>query len=624
MRSAEELLEALKSRIIVADGAFGTELYNRGIPPTVCYDSLNLLNPGVVTEIHNQYLSAGAELMETNTFGANRNKLGRYQLADRAREINRRGAEIALSCAGGAAWVAGSMGPLGRAEDGELSDEERKAAFREQAEGLVEGGVEIVILETFSSLRELLIALDAVVQIGNVTAIAQLMFNRAGKTAEGDDALYSLLTLRQRGAAVVGANCGVGPGGTLEVMRAAAKRIDGYVSAFPNAGFPEKVDDRMLYLAGSQYIAQTAVKLVEAGVNIVGGCCGTTPQDIRAIARAVSSMSPVAKSPLALTEVVRERQKKPVSAASITPGYLRDRLKTKKVISVELDPPKGLAYERVIEGARALREVGADVISIAENPLAIPRMSNTTLSLLIQREAGIETIVHITGRDRNLIGLQSTLMGLAVEGVKNILAVTGDPPSGDKDSKVKGVYDVGSLDLISLIARLNRGENYYGEDIKKRTAFTIGAAFNPNSQNLPLQVDRMKRKIERGAEFFQTQPVFSRERIDAMLTATKEIGVPILVGMLPLVSHRNAEFLHNEFPGIIIPDEVRGRMARAGDRGIEEGIEITFDLIRYAYPHVAGIYIMPPFNKYEIARDLISRLRAVYPSSGSLPTRPSG
>jgi methionine synthase I (cobalamin-dependent)/5,10-methylenetetrahydrofolate reductase len=612
-----QILEALQQRIIVADGAFGTLLYEKGVPLTVCYDALNLSEPAIVTEIHREYLEAGAEVIETNTFGANRWKLRQYELAEKTKEINQRGAELALACAGDAAWVAGSIGPLGRIEQGTFSDAEKEDIFREQAQGLVSGGVHLIILETFNSLSDLFIALKAVKSIQDIITITQLMFTDSGRTIEGDEALSAFLKLKQAGADIVGANCGIGPSGILRVLKPIATKIDLPVSAFPNAGFPERREDRLIYFASSEYLMSTAVELVRSGVNLIGGCCGIGPDEIRAMKQAVAGLKPVAKQPVDLQTFLELREPQPRQEVILTTSHFKDLLTRKKVLSVELDPPKTLQLDNPLKGAQAVKHAGADVISIAENPLAVVRLSNVTLARIIQREVGIETIVHLTGRDRNLIGMQSELMGMALEGIHNILAVTGDPPSKGKEENVKGVFDLRSFELISLLKRFNEGQNFYGEELKRQTAFTIGAAFNPNVTNIGVQVERMHKKIERGAQFFQTQPIFSREKIDQILEHTTEIATPILLGILPLVSSRNAEFLHNEFPGISIPADVREKMRQAGENGMQQGIEIAWELIEYAYPHFAGIYIMPPFNKYQIAVELIKRVQERFGSVGN-------
>ena len=613
----QSILDVLQHRIVVADGAFGTLLYDKGVPLTVCYDHLNSVQPDLVRQIHREYLEAGAELIETNTFGANRWKLQRYELAERVSEINRRGAELALECAQGAAWVAGSIGPLGRLDESALTEADKQAIFREQAQALLDGGVHLLMLETFNTLADLLLAVKAVKALGDIPAIAQLVFTESGRTIDGDGALTAFARLQQAGADIVGANCGIGPNGILKVLKPTAAKIAAPVSALPNAGFPERRDDRMIYLTSPDYLAHVATELVNAGVNLIGGCCGTSPADIRAIKAAVAGLTPRVKQPVPIRTILARGQQPSAPTARPAPGpptagperpHLEDLLGRRKVISVELDPPKTFRIEKVLQGAKALKQAGADVISIAENPLAMVRLSNVTMARRIQQEVGIETIVHLTGRDRNLIGMQSELMGMAIDGLPNILAVTGDPPSKGEADRVQGVFDLRSFELISLLYKLNQGQNFSGDDLKHPTSFTIGAAFNPNTPRLAGQVKRMRKKIELGAQFFQTQPVYDRDTVDRILEHTQDIDAPILLGILPLVSSRNAEFLHNEFPGISIPADVREKMRQAGKDGVQQGIEVAWELIRYAYPHFAGIYIMPPFNKYPIAVELIRRL----------------
>lgn len=616
MKTSTTFLDEVQQRILVGDGAFGTFLYEKGVPLSECYDNLNLCRPEIVAEIHRDYREAGAEVLETNTFGANRWKLDQHKLGGQVRDMNLRGAEIALQCAQDAAWVAGSVGPLGRMEPDALTDSEKEDIFREQAQALADGGVALIMLETFPTLADLLIALRAVKSVSAIPTVAQLVFTASGRTGDGHDALFAFLTLQQAGADVVGANCGIGPNGVLKMLKPVAAQVAVPVSAFPNAGFPERRDDRMMYIMSPDYLSGIAAELAASGVTLIGGCCGTGPSDIRAIKAAVGGLRPTPKQPVEADVYLRRHAPAGRAVGSRSPqkSRLHAILRSpRKVISVELDPPKTLVIDRVLAGAQALKDVGADVISIAENPLAAVRMSNVALARLIQQRVGMETLVHLTGRDRNLIGMQSELMGMAVEGLHNVLAVTGDPPSEGKEANVKGVFDLRSFELIDLLSKLNQGQNYYGDDLKQPTAFTIGAAFNPNVTRMEGQVRRMRRKIEKGAQFFQTQPVYSKATVDDMLELTRDIDAPILLGILPLVSSRNAEFLHNEFPGISIPDDIRARMRAASgkEQGIQEGIEIAWELIAYAYPHFAGIYIMPPFNKYEIAVELIRRMRGL-------------
>jgi homocysteine S-methyltransferase len=368
----------------------------------------------------------------------------------------------------------------------------------------------------------------------------------------------------------------------------------------PNAGFPEAAGDRLMYASSPEYFARQTAACAAHGARLLGGCCGTGPEHIAALVRALGSASPEVRIEVPHTE---ER-----TAGTAAPTRLARRLQEGKVVLVELDPPKHLDVEPVLQAAQALADGGVDAITIAENPLAVPRLSNIVLANMVRARTGAEVVVHLTGRDRNLVGMQSTIMGLAASSLHNVLAVTGDPPSAGSAERVSGVYDLRSMELISLLAGFNHGRNHYGDDMRLPVNFCIGAAFNPNTRNMALQVGRMEKKIAAGATHFLTQPVYSRSRVDEILAATARVKIPIVLGIMPLASHRNAEFLHNEFPGIEIPLEARERMARAGEAGQREGIEIAWELLEYAWPHFAGVYIIPPFNRYAMALELMGRL----------------
>ncbi|NJB67381.1 homocysteine S-methyltransferase [Desulfobaculum xiamenense] len=598
------LIDELSRRVVLADGAMGSRIFEKGVPAEACYDELNLTRPDLVAEIHAEYITAGAELIETNTFGANALKLERFGLAAQTRLINRRGAEIARRCARDIAWVGGSMGPLGRLD--ELPDASRIAAiYAEQAEALAEGGVDVLFLETFSRLEMLLPAVTAVKQTTNLPVVAQMVFTGQGGSFTGVSPSECLQALADAGADVVGINCGAGPLGVLEALRKAGSP-GRPLSVFPNSGYPERSGDRLLYGSAPDYFADAVMRCVKLGARLVGGCCGTTPQHIAALRRRLDLHT----GSTAHTETIQNITGGDGSTPELPPTRFSLNLGQRKMVLVELDPPKHLDATQALDAADALADAGVDAITIAENPLAVPRLSNTALAGMIRRRTGAEVIVHLTGRDRNLIGMQSTLMGLAVEGLQNVLAVTGDPPPSGTDDVIKGVFDLRSFDLISLLRRFNEGVNHHGDSMRLRTNFCTGAAFNPNTKNHALQVRRMERKIECGARYFLTQPVYTREAIDEVLDLTAHIDVPIFIGIMPLVSSRNAEFLHNEFPGISIPDDTRRRMREAGDRGVEVGTQIAWELLEYAWPHFAGVYIMPPFNRYGIALDLMQRLRA--------------
>ncbi|MDP3429079.1 MAG: bifunctional homocysteine S-methyltransferase/methylenetetrahydrofolate reductase, partial [Desulfomicrobium sp.] len=372
------------------------------------------------------------------------------------------------------------------------------------------------------------------------------------------------------------------------------------LSVLPNAGFPESLGDRLIYASSPEYFAGRTAACAAHGARLLGGCCGTTPEHIAALVRALDAGGTEKRVISASLAEARPQ--------SAEPTRLARRLREGKVILVELDPPKHLDVEPVLAAAEALAAAGVDAITIAENPLAVPRLSNIVLAGMVRARTGTDVVVHLTGRDRNLVGMQSTIMGLAASGLHNVLAVTGDPPSAGSAERVSGVYDLRSLELMRLLAGFNQGRNHYGDAMRLPVNFCIGGALNPNTRNLALQVGRMEKKIAAGAGYFLTQPVYSRQRVDEMLAATRHITAPIVLGIMPLASSRNAEFLHNEFPGIEIPPETRERMARAGERGQEEGVDIAWELLEYAWPHFAGVYIIPPFNRHAMALELMRRL----------------
>lgn len=608
---ATRFLERLREEVVLGDGAMGSYLHAQGVPLDARFEALNLSNPALVRRVHSDYIAAGARFIETNTFGANRNKLAAGQLGDQTRVMNLAGVRIAREVAPADVYVFGSVGPLGKSNLGDEYDKE--GVFREQIVALAEGGVDGFILETFTDLDELLTALRVAKNASDLPVIAQMAFYARGKTASGVDAPRVVRELEAHGADVIGGNCG--PSGPLElskVVKAMTQLTTEPVSAFPNASYPRYVDGRFIYANNADYFAQLVLDLVDSGANLVGGCCGTTPEHIFTMAQrlgerrapATRVLLPPERREPAPAAVRRKRIRLEVVAP---PNFLQSNAHPVNII-VEVDPPRGLNVQKAIRVSATLRELGANAVSIAENQLASIRMSSFALSHLIQQETGITAICHCTCRDRNLLGQQSELMGAAVLGIRHILAITGDPISLDGTGG-SSVFDTNAFGLIELIARLNRGENLRGESIAHATEFVIGAGVSPNRARMEGEIRRLEKKAALGATFAMTQPPASREMIFEMREKTRHIPIETFVGILPLVSHRNAEFLHNEVPGIRLADDVRERMRLAADP-LREGIAIAQEYIEATLEAgFKGVYIIPMLGKYEMAYELVRYIR---------------
>jgi homocysteine S-methyltransferase len=601
-----ELRQRLADSILVGDGAMGTYIYTKGVPPGKCYEQLNLTQPYLVSFIHKEYIDAGASLVETNTFQANRFHLEQHELGDKVAEINAEAARIAVEVADGRVIVAGSVGPLAGSPVKEQphTAEEKREAFREQILALASGGVDIIALETFSNLDDLLLALDVVNEETDLAAICSMTFSENGHTVSGVHASDAIQQLDEAGAAVIGGNCGHGPLEALHVVEQMAGASDAPIAAFPNAGFPEYREGRYHYLATPEYLSSMAKKMVMAGANLVGGCCGTTPEDIRQIHASVSGLKPFPR-----TRVTLPRTKEPTTGVITVDrskwSYL-DKVGTETSIIVEIDPPKTLNYEKTIAGAKRLKEVGVDAISVGDNPLAIQRMANDVMASMIEHEADISTIVHCACRDRNLIGTQSYLMGVAAQGLSSVLAITGDPAKVGPQTGASSVYDLNSFKLIEVLSKFNEGRTLSDHKLGKKTNFKIGVAYNPNVKNQEVQVKRLEKKIALGADYAMTQPVFDVAKVEETYEATKHLDIPIFLGIFPLMNSGNAEFLHNEVPGIKIPQDVRDRMAAVSrEDGLAVGIECAKEVIAVAMDCFPGIYLIPPFCKASIAVELV-------------------
>ncbi len=617
-------LDRLAKGVLLGDGAMGTMLYAAGVALDDCFDALNLTDPHLVAAVHRAYLAAGADVVETNTFGANRFRLDQFGLADRVREINIRGVKIAREereISGRAALVAGSIGPTTRtlAPYGTASPTEVCDGFREQVEALLEGGVDLLIIETISDLAEMVEAVSAARSVADLPVVAMMTFGEDGRTIAGNEVRQVISTLHELKVDVIGANCSVGPQRILPVVETMTALLDAMgaggtaVAGMPNAGWPSHVGNRVIYPSSPEYLADFARQAAAAGVKLIGGCCGTTPEHIRAMRAALSASNGQAT----VADVAR-----PSRLAIIGPGAgagdlvaaegpteLARKLGKKFLVSVEIDPPKGLNPAKALDGARLLKEVGVDAINVADSPMARVRMSALTMCYLIQHQVGIETIVHFTTRDRSLMGLQSELLGAHAVGVRNILALTGDPPSLGDYPDSSAVYDVDSIGLVRVLTRLNQGTDSAGASIGRLASFTIACAVDPTRPDRREEARRLRSKLEAGAHLVMTQPIYDVAVWTNFLNVYgDEISVPVLIGILPLQSSKHAEFLHNEVPGITLTDQARDRMRRAGPAGRREGVKMAQELLAALQPHAQGVYIMPSFGRYEVAAEVLEAL----------------
>lgn len=615
---ANPFVERLGRSAILCDGAMGTLLYERGVPFDTCFDEVNLQQPSLVVDIHREYIAAGSEIIETNSFGANRFKLEAFGLGTQVREINRRAARNAREAreiSGHPVMVAGSVGPTGRTLPpvGTADPEQVRAAFREQISALLEGGVDLLIIETIPSLAEMREAILAARDASDLPIVAQMTFTQDARTIAGNSPRDVVTELLQLAPDVIGVNCSVGPRHTLDVLRAYRRHAGqgAQLSGQPNAGWPMDVGGRVIYPSSPEYFAQYARDAADEGVAIIGGCCGTTPSHIRAMREALDSLRVVHPETAQPRIDVRSSRRRELLAPD-GPTLLAQKLGKEFVVSVEIDPPKGLNPRKTLAGAHLLRDAGVDFINIADSPMARVRMSALTLCYLIQNQVGVETILHFTTRDRNLMGLQSDLIGAHALGVRNIIALTGDPPSLGDYPNATPVYDVDSIGLVRVIKSFNQGVDVAGASIGQMASFTVAVAADPTRADPAEEARRLNRKIEAGADLVMTQPVFDLSTWTEFLEVYKglfgAIPIPVLLGVLPLQSHRHAEFLHNEVPGITLTDLARERMRLAGNDGRREGVKLARELVLLARDVVHGIYIMPSFGRYEVAAEVLDVL----------------
>jgi len=605
---------------LLADGAMGTMLYARGVPFDQCFDALNVDRPDLVTAIHGEYIAAGAELIETNTFGANRFKLSLHGLEDRVRATNVAGAAAARAAreaSGRWVWIAGSIGPIGRplAPLGTVKAGEARQAFAAQAKALAEGGVDLLIFETFSDLHELTEGVAAAKEVTGLPIIAQMTFTHEGKTLLGHTPAEIVARLEELGVAVIGANCSVGSQGVLEVMEQMVLVSRTPLSAMPNAGFPAYVSGRIIYFSAPQYMADYARQMVELGVTVVGGCCGTTPEHIQAMREVLRTVE--SPPPPRLRPRVTVPAPPPVARPS-PPTALAARLGRRFVLTVEVLPPRGTQEGPELEACQLLRQAGADTINVPDNPMARLRMSPWAMCLRIQTDVRMETVLHFTTRDRNLVRMQSDLLALHALGIRNILVLRGDPPQLGDYPSATAVSDVKPSGLIRLIKQFNEGRDLAGNDLGQATTFLVGAALNMGARDLDRELRGLEQKLRAGVDFLCTMPIFEPATLDRVLDRIGPLPVPLLVGILPLHGLRHAEFLHNEVPGMVIPSALRDAFRAAPRNGREVGLRFAGELVAAIRPRVQGLYLIPSFGRYDRVLHLVQTLRKETPA----PTDP--
>jgi methionine synthase / methylenetetrahydrofolate reductase(NADPH) len=606
------------------DGGMGTMLYAHGVFINRSYDELVLSNPDLVRSIHEEYVQAGAELLETNTFGANPVKLGQHGLEGRVVEVNARAAELARSAAGDRALVGGAIGPLGiRIEPyGPTSLEETRSYFREQVNGLLEGGVDFFVLETFADLSEIRQALGAVRDASALPVVAQMTVREDGTTLYGTTVELCAQRLEEWGADVVGLNCSVGPHGILSGVERVAATTGLPISAQPNAGLPREIDGRKMYMASPEYMAKYTRRLIQAGARFVGGCCGTTPEHIRRMSDAVHALSPGRSRSRIEVRVVSAAQDGAVAPVPLGERSVLGRKLAagELVTSVEILPPKGIDPARMLEGVLQLERAGVDCVNVPDGPRAQMRMGVIATSVLVQRASRIEAVVHYTCRDRNLLGMLSDLLGAHALGLRNLLLITGDPPKMGPYPESTAVFDIDAIGLTNLVSRLNHGLDPGGNAIGSATSFTMGVGVNPGSVDVDHELNRFYWKVEAGAEYAITQPVFDAEQLVRFIEELdrREIRIPIVAGIWPLVSVRNAEFLANEVPGISVPDAViarmRGAQARSKEHALQEGIAIARELFAAVRDAVQGLQVSAPFGRVPFALQVFEGVAGVRPA----------
>ena len=600
------LLDKLQTQVLTADGAMGTLLYSYGID--YCYEELNVKKPEIIENIHQQYIDAGADIIQTNTYTANAIKLERYGLENSVKALNENAIQIAKKVASkGGQFVLGTIGGIRGVRKSDATLEEIIQSLDEQAGYLLAGEPDGILLETYYDFEELTASVKHLRSITNIPIISQVSMHEPGILQNGmslNDALHQLENL---GADIVGVNCRLGPHHTIQAFEGVELPTNAFLSAYPNASLLDVEDGKIVYESEAEYFGRSAVLLRDQGVRLIGGCCGTTPKHIEAVKKRLADLPPIHHKVVRHKEVIEIKE-----AAKESYEPLHKKAKKERSIIVELDTPRHLEVEKFIEGSKALYEAGADAVTMADNSLASPRISNMAMGSILKLNNNIRPLAHITCRDRNLIGLQSHLMGLNALGIHDILAVTGDPSKVGDFPGATSVYDVSSIELLQLIKKLNEGISFSGKLLRKKANFSVAAAFNPNVRVVERAVGRLEKKIEAGADYFITQPVYSKEKIIEVYEATKHLETPIFIGIMPLTSLRNSEFLHHEVPGIKLSEDVLKRMKATGEdieAARSEGIVIAKELIDTAAELFNGIYLITPFMRYDMSIELMNYIR---------------
>ncbi len=616
----QDFWQLLNSTTILTDGAMGTMLNARGVSFEKCFDELNITNPAVVAEVHREYIEAGAQVILSNTFSANRYKLEKFGLQDKLLEINTAGVELARRVAAASfkdVLIAGDIGPLGvrLAPFGRVQVEDARAAFAEQVQALCSAQVDLIVIETIADLYEARAAVQAAKDISTLPVIVSVTFTRDGRTILGDTPEKAARLLAESGADVIGVNCSGGPAQLLRIlgqMKQAATHMKFWVK--PNAGWPEQISGRIMYPADPEYFGDYALSFRAAGANIVGGCCGTTPRHIAAMRKALDAAPILDLSKIQTTTIPNVPQVEFESEIEPLTQLAQKLADGKFVIAVEMDPPRGLSTHKLMAGAALLAEAGADVIDVADSPMARMRMSAWAVCDIVQRKAQVETTLHFPTRGRNLLRVQGDLLAAHALGIRNVFVVMGDPTSIGDYPEAADNFDIVPSGLIKLIKEgFNTGIDHSGTSIGQPTSFFVGSALNLCPQDFAVEIKNLRRKLKSGADFFLTQPIFDPQLAESFLKHyASEYGPlerPVLVGILPLFSTRHVNFLHHEVPGVSIPEPIRIRMTNAGDEGVREGIRITTELVEQIKAWAQGIYIMPQFNRYDVAAEMIDAVK---------------